>query len=72
MKTLLDRFMWMAPLAPLAVVLLCGKGCSAASCVESAEMTGRKTEYKMISGCFIEVNGRMVPLDSWRGEESRE
>lgn len=42
-----------------------------AQCSEVGDVTGRRTDYRVLSGCYVEVNGRMVPLDSWRGEEAR-
>lgn len=43
----------------------------AAECSTIGEMSGRRTEWKVIGGCFVEVNGRLIPKDSWRGEEDR-
>lgn len=40
-------------------------------CDEVSRVTGRKTEYHYFSGCYIEVNGRMIPSDSWRGEQDK-
>ncbi len=40
-------------------------------CNEVGDVTGRNTTYKLMSGCYIEVNGKMVPSDSWRGEQDK-
>ena len=40
-------------------------------CDEINAVTGRKTQYRLISGCYVEVDGRWVPRDSWRGEQDR-
>ena len=37
-------------------------------CQQTGEVAGRRTEWHLLTGCYIEVRGRMVPLDSWRGE----
>jgi hypothetical protein len=37
-------------------------------CDQVEEVTGRNTEWRALSGCYVEVNNRMVPLGSWRGE----
>lgn len=59
------------PLAALAVVSAGATWFAAVSCDEVGEMSGRRVEYRLISGCYVEVNGRMIPRDSWRGEETR-
>lgn len=41
---------------------------AAAVCSELGEMTQRRTEYRILSGCYIEVDGRFIHRDSWRGE----
>lgn len=61
----------------LAMVLVVGAifggafACESARCSTVGEMSGRRTEWRLIGGCFVEVKGRMIPQDSWRGEEDR-
>lgn len=43
-------------------------GFTSAACSEMGERANRDTSYSWLSGCFVEVNGRMIPADSWRGE----
>lgn len=40
-------------------------------CGQIGEVSGKRTEYYVGSGCYIEVNGRLIPKESWRGEEER-
>lgn len=37
-----------------------------AQCETISEVSGRKTEFRTIGGCFVEVQGRLVPAKSWR------
>lgn len=38
-------------------------------CRKLAEISGHRTKYYgMGSGCYVDVNGRMIPVDNWRGE----
>jgi len=51
-------------------LVLCGSACwSYTSCDQKGEVTGRETEWRLISGCYIKVEGRWIPEDSWRGEQ---
>ncbi len=52
-----------------SIILFAARGCESVGCAEVGATTQRKTEFHMLSGCYVEVNGRMVPLDSWRGEQ---
>lgn len=45
--------------------------CEAATCHQVGAMSGRRVQFKLIGGCFVEVNGRLIPQGSWRGEEDR-
>lgn len=36
-----------------------------AACLEHAERSGESVEYKLLSGCYIRVDGRLVPYDRW-------
>ena len=66
-----ERVSWLIPTVPVILLLLGARGCEAISCADVSEVTGRRTNFRLISGCYIEVNGKMIPRDSWRGEESR-
>lgn len=46
-------------------------GCEKIKCLDVGETTGRKTYHSIYSGCYIEVDGRMIPRDSWRGEQEK-
>jgi len=35
-------------------------------CDRTGQEVGRQTEYHFSTGCLIQVNGEMVPLDNWR------
>lgn len=37
-----------------------------AQCNNINTITGRYTEFHLIGGCFVEVDGGLVPLDVWR------
>lgn len=39
-----------------------------AGCNRIASDSNINTEYRLIGGCYVEVNGRMIPKDNWRGE----
>ncbi len=52
-------------------ILSAGFAVAAAECSTIGEMSGRRTEWKVLGGCFVEVKGRLIPKDSWRGEEDR-
>ncbi len=41
----------------------------AARCNEVHELTGKQTEWRLISGCYVKVDGRWIPMDAWRGEQ---
>ena len=32
------------------------------------DSNGTNTEFRAIGGCYVEVNGRLIPKESWRGE----
>lgn len=56
-------------LALCIVLLIIVKGCEAVTCVDVGETTGRNVHWTFYSGCYVEVNDKMIPLDSWRGEQ---
>jgi hypothetical protein len=64
-----------AALGLLVVGIVCIFGgayaCDSATCSSVGKRAGKRTEYELLGGCFIEVNGRMIPQGSWRGEEDR-
>lgn len=43
-------------------------GISRYQCNQVGDMSGKPTEYKLIGGCYVEVNGRFIPEENWRGE----
>lgn len=59
-------FIWL--LCFLGMVCWAALSFSRYQCADIGERSGRRTEWGIVSGCFIEVNGRMIPKDSWRGE----
>lgn len=36
------------------------------TCSSIGRRTSKATSYSIVSGCFIEVDGQMVPLANWR------
>lgn len=45
---------------------------SAHECRKLATVSGMRTAYLGIgSGCYVEVGGRMIPVENWRGEADR-
>ena len=42
-----------------------------AQCNRIASDSNINTEYRLIGGCYVEVNGRMIPKDNWRGESEQ-
>lgn len=55
----------------VGLVLIVSCAVSDWQCGQIGEVSGKRTEYHVGSGCYIEVNGRLIPKDSWRGEEER-
>lgn len=39
-----------------------------ASCNRISSDSRIKTEYRLIGGCYVEVNNRLIPKENWRGE----
>jgi hypothetical protein len=37
-------------------------------CSQVGEMTGKDTQWRFMSGCYVKVGDRWLPRDSWRGE----
>lgn len=48
------------------------RGCDAWRCNQTQDMTGKRTQWRFVSGCYIEVDGRWIPKDSWRGEQEKQ
>lgn len=40
------------------------------SCHKTAEVMGVKCSYDIMTGCIIEVNGKKIPLENYRGLEN--
>lgn len=36
------------------------------TCKQISEQTGRYTQYRVLSGCYIQVNDELIPVDNWR------
>jgi hypothetical protein len=53
----------------VAILMLGWRGCEAIQCDEVGDATGKPTQFRFISGCYVKVDGRWVPRDSWRGEQ---
>ncbi len=67
MKDLLIAIAWPALL--LALAMGGAATCSCAKCDELTDVSNRPTKWKLISGCYVKVEGRWIPRDSWRGEQ---
>lgn len=39
-----------------------------AKCNRISSDSNIKTSYRLLGGCYVEVNGRMIPKENWRGE----
>ena len=53
----------------LVAIGSCSAGFASVRCTEVGEVTQRNTEWRLMSGCYVEVEGRMIPRESWRGEQ---
>lgn len=40
------------------------------SCHKTAEVMGVECSYDIMTGCIIEVNGKKIPLQNYRGLEN--
>jgi hypothetical protein len=73
MKPILPDW-WPVAASLLAVVLFF---CAAlwwipsAKCNQTADVTGKPTQWRLLSGCYVKVDGRWIPVGSWRGEQER-
>lgn len=36
-----------------------------AACLEKEEKTGIPAQYSLLSGCYVRVDGRLIPYDRW-------
>lgn len=57
--------------ALLAAIIMIAIGMDHSACAQLAEVSGHKTQYYKLSGCYVRVNGRMIPKESWRGEKQK-
>lgn len=48
-----------------ALIAAIGFGSDAYNCSQIEQITGRYTEWHPIPGCFVEVNGELIPLTAW-------
>lgn len=54
-------------LALIVIALVLAQIMSRRECRITGELAGRKTDYQFsAAGCYIEDNGRMVPVKNWR------
>jgi hypothetical protein len=35
------------------------------TCVGKGENTGIRVQYELLSGCYVHVDGRLIPYDKW-------
>lgn len=56
----------------MALTVCVGVGCDKIECADVGATTGRETKHSVLSGCYVEVDGRMIPRDSWKGETERD
>jgi hypothetical protein len=54
-----------------AVLLVWTRITGAVECLDLDSQTPYKTKFSVLSGCYVEVDGRWVPRDSWRGEQEK-
>jgi len=52
-----------------AIALGFGRGVGAIACVDIESQTKYETKFSIFSGCYVHVDGRWVPRESWRGEQ---
>lgn len=65
-------WLFVAGMVLLVAVLIGGKyWLDSCSCDQLGEMTGKETKWRVLSGCYVKVDGRWIPRDSWRGEQER-
>lgn len=55
----------------IALLFLGSFWLTSSSCEEVEQMTGYQTRWKPLSGCYVHVNDRWIPLDAWRGEQTK-
>lgn len=36
-----------------------------AACTEKGQQTGLNVEYHLLSGCYVQVDGQLIPYDKW-------
>lgn len=50
----------------LTVAIAMAVGCSVMACDSVETESDIRTKYSLLSGCYVEVGGKWVPLDRWR------
>lgn len=64
-----DGVILLAVTVGLIVILFGGAmACSELTCEDLGDNSDVKTKYSWVSGCYVRVDGRWIPRDSWRGE----
>lgn len=52
----------------LSILGIGAYGLTKAACNRLQATTGINTRYDLLNGCYVEVNGRFIPQENWRGE----
>lgn len=52
----------------IGFILIGAKACSEFKCEDIESNSGIKTKFSWWTGCYVKVQGRWIPKDSWRGE----
>ena len=56
----------------LIVLMVVGLNYTDKRSCNAIEKRGTPSEYLgLIEGCYVEVNGKLIPRDNWRGEYER-
>lgn len=67
-------WIWSVIVIPAAIAILYFIGfrsCESLRCNELSDVTGRKTEFRFISGCYVDVGDKLIPRDAWHGEQEK-
>lgn len=35
------------------------------TCLQRGERTGMSVQYEMLSGCYVRIDGQLIPFDRW-------
>lgn len=57
-----------AVVSAFLVMIVATVGMGKIGCDDLGDNSAVKTKYSWISGCYVHVDGRWIPRDSWRGE----